>query len=91
LIVQTNGLNDADHPTAIMIPGTSNGDSYAPGDNFPLRVTIQKAGALTYDTDLLIDQVRSTSTRRLGVKLHTLPSNSMKQIEEAVRILMLRP
>jgi len=56
LVIQTDALNRASHPTTIIIPGTSRTESLPPGDSFPLRVRIQKSEDLKYDTDLLIDQ-----------------------------------
>ncbi|HEX4674142.1 MAG TPA: type II toxin-antitoxin system PemK/MazF family toxin [Steroidobacteraceae bacterium] len=56
LVIQTDALNKAGHPTTIVVPGTSQVDASPPGDHFPLRVRIQKTSDLKYDTELLIDQ-----------------------------------
>lgn len=87
LIVQTDALNNAGHPTIIVIPGTSDVESLSPADAFPLRVRVQKTGKLKYDTDLLIDQVRAISTRRLMVCYCTLGANHLKKVEEALALI----
>src|ERR1700730_902175 len=38
LVIQTDALNKAGHPTTIVVPGTSQVDALPPGDHFPLRV-----------------------------------------------------
>lgn len=87
LIVQTDALINASHPTFIVIPGTSDIQSLPPGDAFPLRVRVLKTGRLEYDTDLLIDQVRAISARRLMFCYCTLGANHLKKVEEALRLL----
>ncbi|MSQ50857.1 MAG: type II toxin-antitoxin system PemK/MazF family toxin [Betaproteobacteria bacterium] len=87
LIIQTDALNNAGHQTFIVIPGTSNVETLPPADSFPLRVRVQKSGKLKYDTDLLIDQIRAISARRLMHCYCTLGANHLKKIEEAVRLL----
>jgi mRNA interferase MazF len=87
LIIQTDALNGAGHPTVIVIPGTSDVETLPPSDAFPLRVRVQKTGKLKYDTDLLIDQVRAISTRRLMYCYCVLDANHLKKVEEALRLL----
>lgn len=90
LIIQTDALNQAGHPTTIVIPGTSKVDSLPPGDNFPLRVRIQRTGEMKFDTDLLIDQVRAISNERFVYRYCAVPSNLLKRAEEALRLLIGR-
>jgi mRNA interferase MazF len=87
LVIQTDALNNADHPTTIVIPGTSQVDALPPGDHFPLRVRIQKTADLKYDTDLLLDQIRAISNTRLMFRYGTAPPNTVKKVEEALRLL----
>ena len=87
LVIQTDALNKAGHPTTIVIPGTSQVESTPPADHFPLRVRIQKAGDLTHDTDLLIDQVRAIANARLMHRYGTVSPNVLKRAEEALRLL----
>jgi mRNA interferase MazF len=46
LVIQTDALNKAGHPTIIVVPGTSQVDALPPGDHFPLRVRIQKTARI---------------------------------------------
>jgi mRNA interferase MazF len=87
LVIQTDALNGAGHPTTIVIPGTSDVDSLPPGDSFPLRVRIQKAGKLKHDTDLLIDQVRAISNARFMFRYCALGINHLKKVEDALRLV----
>lgn len=87
LVIQTDALNGAGHPTTIVIPGTSDVQSLAPGDTFPLRVRIQKTGTLKHDTDLLIDQVRAISNARFMFRYCSVGMNHLKKIEDALRLL----
>ena len=51
---------------------------HAPIDSFPLLVRVQKTGKLKHDTDLLIDQIRAISARRLMYCYCTLGANHLK-------------
>jgi len=90
LVIQTNVLNAAGHATTIVIPGTTNTYRDAQGDGYPLRVALGKLGKMKDETDLLIDQIRTISNRRLmGDKpIADLPRTHMKRVEEALRILL---
>jgi mRNA interferase MazF len=90
LVIQTDALNNAGHPTTIVVPGTSQVNALPPGDHFPLRVRIQKTADLKYDTDLLIDQVRAISNARFMFRFCTVSSNTLKRVEEALRLLTAR-
>ncbi len=87
LVIQTDALNKAGHQTTIVVPGTSQIDSLPPGDNFPLRVRIQKNADLKHDTDLLIDQVRAISNARLMFRYCTVPPTLLKKVEDGLRAL----
>ncbi|GGB11433.1 hypothetical protein GCM10011496_35450 [Polaromonas eurypsychrophila] len=90
LVIQTNVLNSAWHATTIVIPGTTNTYRDAQGDGYPLRVALGKLGKMQEETDLLIDQIRTISNRRvMGDKPITeLPRTHIKRVEEALRILV---
>lgn len=90
LVIQTDALNKANHPTTVVIPGTSRVDALPPGDHFPLRVRIQKAAELKHNTDLLIDQIRAISNARFMFRYCTVPANILKKVEEALRLLTAR-
>lgn len=87
LVIQSDLLNAAGHPTTIVIPGTTNIQSQAPDDNYPLRVRVQKQGKLERDTELMIDQVRAISNARLIEKLCVLSPAHMQKIGAALRQL----
>ncbi len=61
LIVQAQGLLDANHPSTLVIPLTTN----LTDDAEPLRIRVPASGGLTRDSDLLIDQLRAVDNRRL--------------------------
>ena len=90
LVIQTNILNAAGHATTIIIPGTTQVYRDAQGDGFPLRVSLGKIGKLDEETDLLIDQIRTISNKRLmgGKPLAELGRTHMKRVEDALRILV---
>lgn len=89
LIIQTNILNEVGHATTIVIPGTTQVYRDPQGDGYPLRVSLGKPGQIQEDTDLLIDQIRTISNRRLmGDKpVAVLSRAHMKRVEDALRIL----
>lgn len=90
LVIQTNILNAAGHATTIVIPGTTQVYRDAQGDGYPLRISLGKVGTLKEETDLLVDQIRTISNRRLmGDKpLADLGRTHMKRVEDALRILV---
>ena len=89
LVLQTNTLNGARHPTTIVVPGTTKIYREAQGDGFPLRIAIGKPGSMMEETDLLIDQIRTISNHRiLGSKpIAVLGANHLKRVVEALAIL----
>lgn len=89
LVIQTDILNGAGHPTTIVIPGTTKVYRDAGGDGYPLRVAIGKLTGMKEETDLLVDQIRTIANRRLmGTKpLAELSRAHMKRVEDALRIL----
>ena len=61
LIVQAQALLDAEHPSTLVVPLTTQLVDAAE----PLRIRIRASGALKKDSDALIDQVRAIDNRRL--------------------------
>lgn len=61
LILQNQALLDADHPSTLIIPLTTN----LIEDAEPLRLRITAKGGLEKDSDLLIDQLRAIDNKRL--------------------------
>ncbi len=61
LIVQAQALCDANHPSTLVLPLTTN----LVDDAEPLRIRVPASGRLRRDSDLLIDQLRAIDNRRL--------------------------
>jgi mRNA interferase MazF len=61
LILQNQALLDADHPSTLVIPLTTN----LVEDAEPLRLRIVAQGGLGKDSDLLIDQLHTIDNKRL--------------------------
>src|SRR5512137_1654580 len=61
LLLQNQALLDAEHPSTIVIPLTTN----LVDDAEPLRLRITAHGKLARDSDLLVDQLRAIDNRRL--------------------------
>lgn len=87
LVIQTDALNKAGHPTTIVIPGTSQNHALSPEDRFPLRIRIPKTGDLKHDTDLLIDQIRAVSNARLMFLYCSVAAIHLKKVDEALRLI----
>lgn len=61
LIVQSQALLDADHPSTLVVPFTTR----LTADAEPLRLHIAAHGGLEKDSDLLLDQLRAIDNKRL--------------------------
>lgn len=61
LILQNQALLDADHPSTLIIPLTTN----LIEDAEPLRLRVAAQGGLDKDSDLLVDQLRAIDNKRL--------------------------
>lgn len=90
LVIQTDLLNKAGHQTTIVVVGTTK--VRRDQDYFPLRVALVNQPGLVQETDLLIDQIRAISNQRfMGTQpLATLSTNNLKQVEEALKLLIGR-
>ena len=58
-------LNAAGHATTLVISGTTQVYRDAQGDGYPLRISIGKFGLVKEEIDLLVDQIRTISNKRL--------------------------
>jgi mRNA interferase MazF len=61
LIVQSQALLDADHPSTLIVPLTTRLVENAE----PLRLRVLATGELRQESDLLLDQLRAIDNRRL--------------------------
>lgn len=81
LIIQSQALLDASHPSTVIIPLTTN----VIDDAEPLRIRIPASGRMRRDSDLLIDQLRAIDNRRLVQGPIARLSNAlMAKVAEAV-------
>lgn len=84
LVIQTDLLNEADHPSTWVIPCTT---QTVTGEN-PLRVHLPKGIAgNTRDCDLMIDQCRTIDNRRLKQRLGSLPRPLLREVKAKLRQL----
>jgi len=61
LVVQSQALLDAGHPSTLIAPLTTT----LIDDAEPLRVRFPRTGRLSGDSDILVDQLRAIDNRRL--------------------------
>lgn len=81
LILQNQALLDAEHPSTIVAPLTTNLVAEAE----PLRLRITADGNLAKDSDLLLDQLRAIDNKRLiDGPLHILNETEMHRVYSAV-------
>jgi mRNA interferase MazF len=83
LVVQTDLLNDAEHPSTWVLPCTTR----LAGDNL-LRVEVPRGIAGNRGAcEVMIDQSRSIDNRRFVRMLGSLPRAVLKEVEEKLRRL----
>ena len=81
LILQNQALLDADHPSTLIIPLTTN----LIDDAEPLRLRVTAGEGLEKDSDLLVDQLRAIDNRRLqNGPLVRLEDQAMRRVYQAV-------
>lgn len=84
IVLQSDLLNEAGHPSTTVIPMTTR-----LLDAAPLRFKVARRGSLKADSDAMIDQVRTVDNRRLtGEPLATLSPRDMAEIEEYLKIVL---
>ena len=76
LIVQSQALIDAGHPSTLIIPLSTN----LVDDAEPLRIRISAAGRLRRDSDLLMDQLRAIDNQRFRALIGPLPAAPLKEL-----------
>jgi mRNA interferase MazF len=82
LIIQAQALLDANHPSTLIIPLTTN----LTDDAEPLRIRIEVTGRLHKRSDLLLDQLRAIDNRRLVQgPLVKLAATIMHRVDQAVK------
>lgn len=88
IILQSDLLNEAGHPSTTVIPLTTRVvDAVA-----PLRFRIARRGKLRFNSDAMIDQVRTIDNRHFtGEPLTALTTGEMSEIEEYLKIVFGLP
>lgn len=85
LILQTNLLNQIQHPSTIICPITTKIKKNA----HILRVHLKRGIAgLIQDCDVMLDQIRAIDNRRLIKKIGSLPADLVVEIKENIKICL---
>jgi len=85
IVMQSNLLNDVGHPSTIVLPLTTQ----LIEDAAPLRYRLTSREGLKYDSDVMLDQTRTTDNRRIsGDILTNLTNEEMGKIELYWRIVL---
>jgi mRNA interferase MazF len=83
LVVQTDLLNEAEHPSSWILPCTTR----LTGENL-LRVPLPKGMAGNRQgCEIMIDQSRAIDNRRFVRRLKALPRSILGEVEEKLRLL----
>jgi mRNA interferase MazF len=81
LVLQNQALLDAEHPSTLIIPLTTN----LIDDAEPLRLRVSAQGSLHKDSDLLVDQLRAIDNKRLvDGPLMRLDDDALERVYQAV-------
>ena len=81
LILQNQALLDAEHPSTLIIPLTTN----LTNDAEPLRLRVPAQGSLDKDSDLLVDQLRAIDNNRLvDGPLMCLDDQALERVYQAL-------
>ena len=85
LILQTNFLNQIEHPSTIICPITTN----VKMQSDILRVHLKKGEANIQDNcDIMIDQMRAIDNTRLINKIGYLPAHLIDKVKENILIVL---
>jgi len=85
LVMQSNLLNDAEHPSTTILPLTTQ----LIEDAAPLRYRLDSRDGLEYDSDVMLDQTRTVENKRInGDMLTFLSDQEMGKIQMYWRIVL---
>ena len=85
VIMQTNLLNEAGHPSTLICPLTT---KVLPKTKW-LRVHLEKNEAgLNEKSDILVDQIRAIDNRRLKTRLGVLQKTSQRRLAECLKAIL---
>lgn len=85
LIVQTDLLNDAEHPSTIICLMTSR---LRPDVEFLRLALATGVAGLTKPSELMLDQLRAIDNQRFRKRLGHLPPKLLKIVEERLRVVL---
>ena len=83
LVVQTDLLNEADHPSTWILPCTTR----MVGENLLRSPLSRGIAGNDRDCEVMIDQSRSIDNRRFVKRLGAIPQIIMQEIKEKLRLL----
>ena len=85
LVIQTDLLNKALHPSTIVCPITTN----VRKESEILRVHLKKGTANLHEScDIMVDQLRAIDNKRFIQKVGNLPKNLEKIVKENIQIIL---
>lgn len=85
LIIQTNLLNNIEHPSTIICPITTKLNKLSD----LLRVNLKKGTSnLNEECDIMIDQIRAIDNKRLIKKIGKLPENLNQLVKNNIKIIL---
>ena len=85
VVIQTNLLNQLDHPSTLILPISSQLTS----EENILRVRVKKGKSdLEKDSEILIDQIRALDNRRFLEKLGSLEAKDITELRRKLRAIL---
>jgi len=82
LVVQTNYLNQVDHPSTWVLPCTTN----LVGDNISRVILPKLIAGNAENCEVMVDQSRTIDNKRFKKHLGKLPSSLLKEVKEKLRL-----
>lgn len=85
VVIQTNLLNQTDHPSTLILPISS---QLTPEENIlRVRLSLGKSG-LDKNSEILIDQIRALDNRRFLEKLGSLEAKEIAEIRSKLKAIL---
>lgn len=85
VVIQTNLLNEAGHPSTLICPLTTK--VFPKAQWLRVHLGTQKTG-VERKSDILADQIRAIDNRRFRKKLGSLPPSSQLQLVESLKVIL---
>lgn len=86
LVLQSDMLNDQQHPSTVIAPLTTNLLDLK--KSYPLRFRVTKRDSLDTDSDIALDQLKALDNRRFVKHLANLNLKEQLLIDEQVKIIL---